>query len=252
MRFRFKAFAAHLSGSALALTLILGSLYAGWYRWPGWYLTGVLRVLVIVAIVDLAIGPTLTLLIANPRKPRRELTRDIAIIVTVQIGALVYGAATLWQGRPLYYTFSVDRLEMVQASDITDDERRLALSENAALAPRWYSRPRFVFAPLPDDPAAANAIVQSAVFGSGQDVIDMPRYFKPWPQGLSRLRTQLSAVDAMNFFSKDEKRRLTERLARLGASSGEHNALVLWGGSRKLLAVFNPATLDLRAVLRPD
>ncbi|HYL72372.1 MAG TPA: fimb protein, partial [Candidatus Dormibacteraeota bacterium] len=106
MRFRLKAFGLHLTGSACALGLALGSLYLGWYRWPGWYLTGVLHVLVIVAIVDLGLGPTLTLIIANPRKPRRELARDIGIIVSVQIAALIYGAATLWQGRPLYYTFS--------------------------------------------------------------------------------------------------------------------------------------------------
>ncbi len=126
MRFRFKAFGLHLFGSACALTLILGGLYLGWYRWPGWYLTGVLHVLIIVGVVDLALGPTLTGIIANPRKPRRELARDIAIIVTVQIAALIYGAATLWQGRPLYYTFSADRLEIVQASDIEASEIALA------------------------------------------------------------------------------------------------------------------------------
>ena len=80
MRFRLKAFGLHLTGSACALTLVLGGLYLGWYRWPGWYLTGVLHVLVIVGIVDLGLGPTLTLIIANPRKPRLALARDIAII----------------------------------------------------------------------------------------------------------------------------------------------------------------------------
>src|SRR6516164_3338357 len=126
MRFRLTAFGLHLAGSACALTLILGCLYLGWYRWPGWYLTGVLHVLVIVAVVDLALGPTLTLLIANPRKPRAELARDIGIIVTVQIAALVYGAATLWQGRPLYYAFSVNSLDLVQASDLDAQELALA------------------------------------------------------------------------------------------------------------------------------
>src|ERR1700747_873160 len=115
MRFRFTAFGLHLLGSDCALALILGALYAGWYRWPGWYLTGVLHVVTILLIVDLALGPTLTLIIASPRKPRRGLARDIGVIVTVQLAALIYGAATLWLGRPLYYTFSADRLEVVQA-----------------------------------------------------------------------------------------------------------------------------------------
>ena len=82
----------------------------------GWYLTGVQRVLIILVVVDLIVGPTLTFIIANPKKPRRELLRDVAIIATVQILALAYGAATLWRGRPLYYAYFVNRVQMVQAS----------------------------------------------------------------------------------------------------------------------------------------
>ena len=82
-------------------------MWFGWYRWPGWYLSGVLHVVGIVVLVDVVLGPTLTLIIANPAKPRSELTRDLAIIVSVQLVALIYGATTLWEGRPLYYTFSV-------------------------------------------------------------------------------------------------------------------------------------------------
>src|SRR5215469_13939349 len=118
MKFRLTAFGLHLLGSVSALILVLGSLYLGWYRWPGWYLSSVLHVVGIVVMVDLVLGPTLTLIVANPGKPRRELVRDISMIVTVQLAALIYGTVTLWGGRPLYYTFSVNSLELVQASDI--------------------------------------------------------------------------------------------------------------------------------------
>jgi hypothetical protein len=252
MRFRLKAFGLHLTGSACALTLILGGLYLGWYRWPGWYLTGVLHVLVIVGIVDLALGPTLTLIVANPRKPRRELARDIGIIVTVQIAALVYGAATLWHGRPIYYTFSADRLEMVQASDVEGSEIALARRQNPALAPHWYCRPRWVWAPLPDNPEEAAKIVNSAVFGSGRDVIDMPRYFKPWDQGLPKLRDQLARLDDIKYLSKAQKQSLRTRMSKQGLAADERNALILWGGSRRVLAMFDPATLRIRAILKPD
>ena len=252
MRFRLKAFGLHLTGSACALTLILGGLYLGWYRWPGWYLTGVLHVLIIVGIVDLALGPTLTLIIANPRKPRRELARDIGIIVTVQIAALIYGAATLWHGRPIYYTFSADRLEMVQASDIESSEIVLARRQNPVLAPHWYCRPRWVWAPLPDDPEEAAKIVNSTVFGSGRDVIDMPRYFKPWDQGLPKLRDRLARLDDIKYLSKAQKQSLRTRMSQQGLAADERNALILWGGSRHVLAMFDPATLRIRAILKPD
>jgi hypothetical protein len=252
MRFRLQAFTLHLTGSACALTIVLGGLYFGWYRWPGWYLTGVLRVLLIVGVVDLALGPTLTLIIANPRKPRRQLARDIAVIVTVQVAALVYGTATLWHGRPLYYTFSLNRMEMVQASDIKSGERALARQQNPALAPHWYSLPRWVWAPLPDNPEEASRIVKSAVYGSGADVIDMPRYFKPWDQGLPKLREQLTAVADIKDLSKIEKQSLASRMSAGGLVADQANALLVWGGSRRLLVVFDPATLKIKAILKPD
>src|SRR5580698_2143194 len=110
MRFRIKAFSLHLASSAIVLTLILGALYLGWYRWPGWHLTEVTQVVLIMVCVDVVLGPTLTFIIANQKKSRRELTRDIGIIVTIQLCALIYGSASLWNGRPLYYAFSENLL----------------------------------------------------------------------------------------------------------------------------------------------
>ena len=253
MRFRLKAFGLHLLASACALTLVLGGLYLGWYYWPGWYLTAVTRVLLIVGSVDLVLGPTLTLIIANPQKPRRTLARDIAMIATVQLAALFYGGWTLWQGRPLYYTFSANRLETVQASDISEDEMARARKDNPAFAPHWYSRPRWLWAPLPEDPDAAAKIVQSASFGSGEDVIDMPRYFKPWEAGLPHLRERLTTLGDIKYFSKPEQKLLRERMEKLGLSAEQKNVLVMWGGTaRRLVAVFDPESLKIRALIRPD
>lgn len=106
MKFRLRAFALHLGASASVLTLVLACLYLGWYRWPGWYLSGAMSVLAVLCLVDLALGPCLTLVVANPHKARNTLKRDIVIIAVVQVVALIYGATTLWTGRPLYYTYS--------------------------------------------------------------------------------------------------------------------------------------------------
>ena len=250
--FRLKAFALHLLASATLLSLVLGGLYLGWYRWPGWYLCDALRVAPILAAVDLVMGPLMTLLIASPRKPRRELARDITIIAAVQIAALAYGAGTLWQGRPLYYAYSEDRLELVQAADLNPREVALALQQNPQLAPHWFSLPRWVWAPLPDNAEEAQAIL-AAVLNGGDDVIQMPRYFKPWTQGLAKLRAHLQALDAQ----RDPHWRvgqplLRQRLAALGYSAGAPVTIIMTGRAAPLLAVFDRDTLKLRALLRPD
>jgi hypothetical protein len=252
MQFRLKAFGLHLLGSASALTLVLGSLWLGWYRWPGWYLSSVLHVVGIVVMVDLVMGPTLTLIVANPGKLRRIFARDVAVIVSVQLAALVYGSVTLWSGRPLYYAFSVNSLDCVQASDIDASEVALAVRQNPSLAPHWYSLPRWIWAPLPDDPDEAVQIVNGTTFGTGKDVVDMPRYFKPWGQGLPKLREQLSRLDDMKELNKKEKQYLHGRLSADGLAPEERNLLIMWGGTRRVVAVFDPATLRLKAFLIPD
>jgi hypothetical protein len=251
MRFRLKAFLLHLSASAAALSLLLGVLYTGWYHWPGWYLTGVVHVLWIVPVVDLIIGPTLTLLIASPTKPRRELARDVAMIAAVQVVALGYGANALWQGRPMYYTYSSDRLELVQASDLESPEVARARRENPELAPHWYSRVRWVWAALPDDPEEAARIVQNTVLGKAQDVIDMPRFFRPWSEGLPKLRENLQAVGDIKFVSKKGRAALASQLQRMGVSPAERNSMIMWGNGKPLVAVFDPHSLQITAILNP-
>lgn len=251
MRFRLAAFGIHVSGSALALTLVLGALWLGWYGWPGWYLASALHIVGIVVMVDLVLGPTLTLVVANPAKPRAELARDIAVIVAVQLIALAYGGVTLWRGRPLYYTFSLDRLELVQASDLKADDIGAGRRENPALAPYWYSRPRWIWAPLPDDSEEAKKIATGAALG-GTDVIQMPRYFQPWERGLPELRKRLAKIDDFRYFSPAEKSSLKNRLAQLGLAADQADTLVMWGGTRRVLAVFDVGTLTLRALIRAD
>jgi len=252
MKFRLKAFSLHLAASAVVLTLVLGGLYLGWYRWPGWYLCEALTVVPILMVVDLTIGPLLTLLVANPRKPRRELARDISIIVGAQLVALVYGAGTLWHGRPLYYTFSEDRLQLVQASDIDAAEVARAIKENPALAPHWYNLPRWVWAPLPDDAAERKSIMTSALLG-GNDVIDMPRYFKPWEAGLPALRARLLPLDRQSDFRLRRARtRLKAQMLARKFDPEQPATLLMTGHALPLVAVFDRDTLRLRALLRTD
>ena len=205
MKLRFKAFGLHLLGSATVLTLTLGTLYLGWYRWPGWYLADVPHVLTVLLGVDIVLGPTLTLIVASPKKPRRVLARDIAVIVAFQLSALLYGAAALWNGRPLYYALFRE-LPADSSGELTSTPAswQLAREQHSQFTPHWYSLPRWVWAPLPDDPKVRKDIVSSAIQG-GFDVIEMPRYFKPWEQGLPALRTQLKSVDDIRYFHDDRK-----------------------------------------------
>ena len=250
MRFRFKAFGLHLLASASALTIVLSTLYFGWYRWPGWYLADVPHVVMVMVGVDVVLGPLLTFIVAKSTKPRRELVRDISIIATVQLCALIYGTVSMWSGRPLYYAFSENVLQMVQAYDIDASEAALAKQKNPDLAPHWYSLPRWVWAPLPEDAEERAKIVRAAISG-GDDVISMPRYFKPWDQGLPALRVNLKKVEDVAYFSRNEKNRLKEHLQAAGYRTDELNSMPLTGSrGAPLLAVFDTPSLKIVRVFK--
>jgi hypothetical protein len=250
MRFRLKAFGLHLLASSCALSLILGALYLGWYRWPGWYLADVVRVVIVMAGVDIVLGPLLTFVIARSSKPRRELVRDISMIVVVQLCALIYGTASLWSGRPLYYAYSETVLQLVQSYDIDAEEAARGRRQNPGFAPHWYSLPRWIWAPLPQDPTLSSQIVQSAIAG-GDDVISMPRYFRPWAEGLPALRTHLKKVDDVAYFMGADKKRLKERMRAAGIATDQLNSMPLIGRGRPLLAVFDPAGVKIAALFAP-
>jgi hypothetical protein len=251
MKFRLKAFGLHVLGSACLLLLALGVLYAGWYRWPGWYLTGALTIALMMAGIDVVLGPFLTLIIASPNKPRRELARDISIIVVVQLVAAGYGITTLWNGRPLYYTYSEGYLQVVQAADLDPAQIELGRKLNPKFAPHWYSLPRWIYAPLPKDDKLSDQIVQSSVSG-GDDVIQMPRYYRSWDDGLSDVRERLRAVAETKGLGKREIAVVGERVRQLGLAPDQKIALPMLGRNKPLVGVFDPATLTIRALVKVD
>lgn len=242
MPFRLRASFYHLLASFCLTSLTLATIYAGWYSWPGWYLVGAESVAGIMILVDVGVGPLATLVVANRAKPRRELARDISLIVLVQLAALGYGAHTLWLGRPLYYAFSLDRAEIVTAADFDDEVIRMARLKHAAIIPEWYSRPRWIYAPLPNDPETRGEIIRSAITG-GHDVTSRPEYFRPLSEGASAMRERYlpmrSLVGTGGLLSGSDYQ---SRLQELGRPEADLGALPIDGRSRSGAVIFDRAT----------
>jgi len=250
MQFRARAFMIHLAISAIVLALVLGVLYAGWYQWPGWYLLGALPVAVVLVSVDLGLGPLATLVIANPSKARAEFRRDVVIIVLIQVSALAYGAFTLWNGRPLFYTFSADRFEIVSASDIDVEELEAARRDNPEFVPGLLSPPRWVWAPLPDDPEERRRVVQSALL-AGKDVISIPKYYRRFDEARLSIRGHLKAPKDLQGVSEAEIERVSLQLSALGASE-KFGTMLFDGPSKRAIAVVDRDTLQIVAVVKRD
>jgi len=231
MSFRIRSFLGYLIASVIVMATTLGSLYAGWYRWPAWYLVGGDDVALIMVLVDLALGPLAVLLVSDPGKPRAVWQRDLVAIVLVQASALAGGIHTLWTGRPLYFEFSMDRIEVVQAAVFDEDTVNTARLQGARIIPGWQSLPQWIWAPLPEDAKTASQIVLGTAFG-GQDVTAMPQYFRPWAEGLSAMQSHFRPVKNLVDSAGLSESEYQQLLADLGRPEEELVLLPVQGRRR--------------------
>lgn len=238
MEFRFKVSGLHLLASVCSLSLVIGGFYLGWYGWPSWYLLGADYLVGILVLVDVGLGPLATLVVSSPAKPRMELRRDIGLIVLIQIAALGYGIQTLWAGRPLYYAFSVDRIQIVPAAVF--DEKRLekARQLKAAIMPSWASLPQWIWTALPENPEERQRLIAQSILG-GPDIISMPQYFRPLAEADVAIRQQLLPPRTLLDSHGLSNAGYQSAIAKLGRSESELGVLPVQGRTRDGAWIFD-------------
>ena len=157
---RNKAAATHLLISIIIATLI-GLAFAFIY-FPSYYFTvldGWHRFLLIIG-VDVVLGPLLTLIIFNTKKPKKELLRDVSIIATIQLAALLYGLYVFAQTRPVYTAFNGQVLYIVSANEYLPNAFSFAKPPYDTL-PKFGPKEVFV-KKIPEDNATKERIMISA------------------------------------------------------------------------------------------
>jgi len=177
---RFRASFIHLMISAAVVGSVLAVVYFIWY--PGWYyqLVGVGGLLIILVGVDLVLGPALTLILFRSGKP--GLVFDLTVIAIVQLTALLYGANAVFQQRPYFTVFVVDRFEVVRIKDIDPDDILYA-----SLKEKPLTKPVLVYAEQPDDPQEFQAYLQSVLFEGQPDLDRRPEFWKPYTDGVDEV-----------------------------------------------------------------
>ncbi|MGM9424810.1 TfpX/TfpZ family type IV pilin accessory protein [Hydrogenophaga sp. MI9] len=126
LRDRFRA-----SGIHLGISLIVGLLVAGWvfvvlYPYPFREISGGGHLFSVLVGVDVVVGPLLTWLVFNRRKPIEELRRDLIVVAGIQLVALTYGLWSMYQARPVYLVHEVDRFVVITSADIEATDLREA------------------------------------------------------------------------------------------------------------------------------
>lgn len=115
---RFRFFCFHFLISATVVGAIALWMFCVWFPEPFRSLSGGMHLFLILASVDLVLGPFATFVVSSPGKSSREWKLDVTAIAFLQLGALVYGVYTVYQARPVYMAFEVDRFRTIHAIDV--------------------------------------------------------------------------------------------------------------------------------------
>ena len=100
IRAKFKAAGIHLGVSAVVFLGILYLILVEWYPGVLFEAEGGWSGVKLMAAVDLVLGPSLTLIIFNHLKSKKEIVFDMSFIALIQISALTWGGLQVYSERP--------------------------------------------------------------------------------------------------------------------------------------------------------
>ena len=180
-----------------------------WYPDPFETMIGGTELFLLVVGCDLALGPLISLVIYDSRKSRRSLITDYSIVGVVQICALIYGVHTLAAARPVYVAFNHDRIEIVSALDISDEE--LAAAKTSVYGSLPLTGPRFISIQVPAA-EREDALFQSV---AGNHEYLRPRFYAPYEAQLDQIRVRAKPLQELEKTHPEIKTALQAAAAKL-------------------------------------
>ena len=117
LKFKAMAVAIHLSLSLMIFFVILYFILYEWYPEPFFTAQGGWQGIRLMAFVDLVLGPSMTLIVFNHLKQRKEIVFDLSIIAAIQIAALVLGGHTVYTQRPIALVYWTSAFYTVTEAD---------------------------------------------------------------------------------------------------------------------------------------
>lgn len=211
---RFKASAIHFLASASVVSVIFTLVFFIWYPGPTFQIAGALHIILVLIGVDLVLGPLLTLIVYVEGK--RGLKFDLSVIVMVQLAALVYGSFTLYQERPYYLVFVVDRFNLVSEKQI--DRSKLQFAE---LREKPFADLIRVFARMPEDAEEFQKFLDSVMFEGQPDLERRPEYWEPYANGTDIILGATKALAALKTVTELDAQRVLDAKHKYEASHPE-------------------------------
>ena len=170
---KLKAFSIHLFISATIVGIVFVLIFLFWYPRPYFEANGAWTVLRVLVMVDLVLGPLLTLVLF--KRGKKGLVLDMCIVAAIQLAALIYGVHVIFDERPYYLAFAVDRFEVIGKVEI--DANKIKYPE---LKIKPNQGPILVYSDFPKDKKERENFLFEVVIQGKPDLERRPEYYHPY------------------------------------------------------------------------
>jgi len=235
-----QAAALHLLLSLLIVGVLALLIFKVWYPMPLATATGVFVIFAMVFIIDLIIGPLLTLLVY--KKNKKSLVFDLSVIVIIQVAALAYGVYSLSQARPVYLAFYDNRFEIVRLNDIEDsylDDASKQYTRFSWTGPKWVAA----------KPSGSLSEIEDLKFGNrlGAKIAHQPALYYSIDRAYPDIK--LKAYELSKLEAANDKIDIDKYIA---ANPNTVGWLPLWGQKQHMVVLIDDSGAPLNIVdLRP-
>ena len=174
---KLKASLTHLALSGVVVGSIFLIIFFAWYPYPYFEIRGAGDIVLILIGVDLVLGPLLTFIVYKPKK--KSLVFDLSVIVIIQLAGLVYGVNAIYQERPYFMVYAVDRFTLLAEKDVDFSQiKDETLKEKPGVGPVM------VLAKMPEDVQEQQKLMMEVVMENKPDLDRRPKYWIPYRENL--------------------------------------------------------------------
>jgi len=191
---RSRAALTHLWPSLLLLAVLAGLVLFAWYPYPFRQFEQSGKFALALILTAGFIGPAMTWLVYS--KGKRGLLLDLVVISIIQLAAVGWGALSLFQNRPYFMVYTVDRFEVLSARDVD-----FAWITEAKFLDKPFAGPILLFANMPADPAAYQKLLHEVMFEGKPDLQFRPEFWSLYAE-----RRQLALQKSFSLSDLRDKR----------------------------------------------
>lgn len=235
----------HLLSSILVFLLFLAVILLLWYPNPYFSASGGWQGLRLVAMVDLVLGPLLTLILCNAKKSRRELSLDLGIIVLLQLFALGWGVKAVYGQRPVAVVFLDSSFYTVPAAAIVGQEGGLDSLEQFG-----QQVPVYAYVQRPDSGPDFERF-EREVYELQIPPHEQTWLYQPLAENFATIRRSSIDIEEVMAANADMKADIESLLDETGTALGDNYYIPLTSRYRNIILVFDAQGQILGTVSAP-